>query len=218
MGIPVKRGRTFTVADDSLAPQVAVISESMARKFWPGLDPIGHTFTSMAPAPFTIVGVVADVRERRLDSDPTPQMYFPIAEVTPANVAIVVRSTLPPAALLARMQESVRSTDPKQAVYNVRMIDDVVGSSVAPRRTNTILISAFAALALLLTAIGLAAGIAGAWALSKVLTSMIYGVSVHDPWTFTVAPLVLVVPVVVAAFVPARRAARGNPVEVMRAD
>ena len=262
MGIPVKRGRTFTAADDSLAPQVAVISESMARKFWPGLDPVGHTFTSMAPAPFTIVGVVADVRERGLDSDPTPQMYFPIAEVTPANVAIVVRSTLPPAVLLARMRESVRSTDPTQAIYNVRMMDDVVGSSVAPRRTNTLLISAFAVLALLLsaigiyavvsygvsqrirefgirtalgatggelvrlvagemawvTAVGLAAGIAGAWALSRVLTSMIYGVSVHDPWTFTVAPLVLVVPVVVAALVPARRAARVNPVEVMRAE
>jgi ABC-type antimicrobial peptide transport system permease subunit len=141
-------------------------------------------------------------------------------------------------------------------------MNEVVGSSVAPRRTNTILISAFAVLALLLsavgiyavvsysvsqrtrefgiraalgatggelvrlvtgemawvTAIGLAAGIAGAWALSRVLTSMIYGVSVHDPWTFIVAPLVLVVPVVVAAFVPARRAARVNPVEVMRAD
>jgi predicted permease len=262
MGIPVKRGRTFTAADDSLAPQVAVISESMARKFWPGLDPIGHTFTSMAPAPFTIVGVVADVRERRLDSDPTPQMYFPIAEVTPANVAIVVRSTLPPAALLARMQESVRSTDPTQAVYNVRMMDDVVGSSVAPRRTNTILISAFAALALLLSAlgiyavvsyrvsqrtrefgiraalgatggelvrlvtgemawvaaIGLATGVGGAWALSRVLTSMIYGVSVHDPWTFIVAPLVLLVPAVVAAVVPARRVTRVNPAEVMRSD
>ena len=262
MGIPMKRGRTFSAADDSLAPPVAVISESMARKFWPGVDPVGHTFTMMRPDPITIVGVVADVRERRLESDPTPQLYLPIAEQTPANVAIVVRSTLPPNALLARLKESVRAVDPTQAVYNVRMMDEVVGSSVAPRRTNTILISAFAVLALLLsaigiyavvsygvsqrirefgirtalgatggelvrlvaaemawvTAIGLAAGIAGAWALSKVLTSMLYGVSVHDPWTFTVAPLVLVVPVVVAALVPARRAARVNPVEVMRAE
>jgi putative ABC transport system permease protein len=262
MGIPVKRGRTFTAADDSLAPPVAVISESMARKFWPGVDPVGRSFTMMRPDPITIVGVVADVRERTLESDPTPQMYFPIAEQTPGNVAIVVRSTLPPAALLARMKESVRAVDPTQAIYNVRTMDEVVGSSVAPRRTNTILISAFAVLALLLsaigiyavvsygvsqrirefgirtalgatggelvrlvtgemawvTAIGLAAGIAGAWALSRVLTSMIYGVSVHDPWTFTVAPLVLVVPVVVAAVVPARRAARVNPVEVMRAE
>jgi predicted permease len=262
MGIPVKRGRTFTAADDSLAPPVAVISESMARKFWPGVDPVGRSFTMMSPDPITIVGVVADVRERTLESDPTPQMYFPIAEQTPGNVAIVVRSTLPPAALLARMKESVRAVDPTQAIYNVRTMDEVVGNSVAPRRTNTILISAFAVLALLLsaigiyavvsygvsqrirefgirtalgatggelvrlvtgemawvTAIGLAAGIAGAWALSRVLTSMIYGVSVHDPWTFTVAPLVLVVPVVVAAVVPARRAARVNPVEVMRAE
>jgi putative ABC transport system permease protein len=262
MRIPLKRGRTFTSADESLMRPVAVISESMARRFWPGLDPVGHTFTGPGADPVTIVGVVADVREGRLESDPMPQMYFPIAEHTPANAAIVARSTLPPAALLARMKESVRAVDPTQAMYNVRTMDEVVGSSVAPRRTNTILISAFAVLALLLsaigiyavvsygvsqrirefgirtalgatggelvrlvagemawvTAIGLAAGIAGAWALSKALTSMIYGVSVHDPWTFIVAPLVLVVPVVVAALVPARRAARVNPVEVMRAE
>jgi ABC-type antimicrobial peptide transport system permease subunit len=189
-------------------------------------------------------------------------MYFPIAEYTPANVAIVVRSTLPPAALLARMRESVRAVDPAQAIYNVRMMDEVVGNSVAPRRTNTILISAFAALALLLSAVGiyavvsqsvaqrtrefgiraalgatsgglmrlvtreiawvaatgLAAGVAGAWALSRVLTSMIYGVTVHDPWTFIIAPLVLLLPAVLAVLVPARRAGKLNPVEVMRAE
>jgi predicted permease len=262
MGIPVKRGRTFTAGDDSLARPVAVISESMAATFWPGVDPLGHTFMSISADPITIVGVVADVRERNLESHPTPQMYFPIAEYTPANVAIVVRSTLPPAALLARMRESVRAVDPAQAIYNVRMMDEVVGNSVAPRRTNTILISAFAALALLLSAVGiyavvsqsvaqrtrefgiraalgatsgglmrlvtreiawvaatgLAAGVAGAWALSRVLTSMIYGVTVHDPWTFIIAPLVLLLPAVLAVLVPARRAGKLNPVEVMRAE
>ena len=109
---------------------------------------------SMAPTPYTIVGVVGDVRERRLESDPAPQMYFPIAEQTPSNVALVVRSTLPSSALLARMKEAVRAVDPAQATYNVRTMDEVVDISVAPRRTNTTLISAFAGLALVLSAIG----------------------------------------------------------------
>jgi ABC-type antimicrobial peptide transport system permease subunit len=262
MGIPVKRGRTFTVADDSLAPPVAVISETMAAKFWPGVDPVGHTFMSMAPTPYTIVGVVGDVRELRLESDPAPQMYFPIAEVTPSNVALVVRSTLSSTALLGRMQEAVRAVDPAQATYHVRMMDEVVDISVAPRRTNTTLISAFAALALVLSAIGvyavvsygvsqrtrefgirtalgarggdlvrlvtgemawalaigLTSGVAGAWALSRVLTSLIYGVSVHDPGTFAAAPVALLVPAILAALLPARRASRVNPAEVMRAD
>jgi putative ABC transport system permease protein len=262
MGIPVKRGRTFTAADDSLAPRVAVISESMASRFWPGVDAVGHTFTMGPPDSIRVVGVVANVRERKLESDPAPQMYFPIAESGPDNVAIVARGTLAPGALLARMRESVRAADPTQAIYNVRMMDDVVSNSVAPRRTNTVLISMFALLALVLSAIGIYAvvsysvsqrsrefgirtalgadsrqilnlvvgemawvllagllsGVAGAWALSRVLTSMIYGVSVHDPWTFAVAPLALLVPALLAAVVPARRATRVNPAEVMRAD
>ncbi|MFI5232291.1 MAG: FtsX-like permease family protein, partial [Gemmatimonadales bacterium] len=148
------------------------------------------------------------------------------------------------------------------AIFNVRSMDDVVSASVAPRRTNTLLISAFAAIALLLSAVGiyavvsfsvtqrrrefgirsalgatgggivalvaremagiaacgLLAGVAGAWALSRVLTSLIYGVSVHDPATFLVAPLVMLIPAVVAMLLPAHRATQVNPAEVMRAD
>ena len=206
--------------------------------------------------------MVGDVRERKLESDPAPQMYFPIAEVTPSNVAMVVRSTLPSSALLARMKEAVRAIDPAQATYNVRTMDEVVDVSVAPRRTNTTLISAFAALALVLSAvgvyavvsygvsqrsrefgirtalgarggdlvrlvtgemawtlaIGLTSGVAGAWALSRVLASLIYGVTVHDPLSFATVPIVTLIPAVLAALIPARRAARVNPAEVMRAE
>jgi ABC-type antimicrobial peptide transport system permease subunit len=189
-------------------------------------------------------------------------MYFPIGEGSPRGVALVARSSQDPDALLARMRLAVRAIDPAQAIYNVRTMDDIVSTSVAPRRTNTLLISAFAVIALLLSAVGIYAvvsfsvaqrwrefgirsalgasgggivalvareiagvaaigivtGIAGAWALSRVLTSLIYGVSVHDPMTFLFAPLVLVIPAVVATLVPAYRATRVNPAEVMRAD
>ena len=262
MGIALKSGRNFTAADDSLAPPVALISESMARTFWPGVDPIGRTFTSVAPKPITVIGVVADVRERTLETADLIQMYFPITEQTPSSVALVARGGPDSDALLARMREAVRAVDPTQAVFNVRTMDDIVSTSVAPRRTNTLLISAFAAIALLLSAVGiyavvafsvtqrwrefgirsalgasgggivalvaremaviagagLIAGVAGAWALSRALSSLIYGVSVHDPMTFLLAPLVLVVPAVVATLLPASRATQVNPAEVMRAD
>ena len=262
MGISIKRGRTFTAADDSLAPSVAIVSESMAKAFWPDVDPIGRTFTSAMPGLITVVGVAADVRERTLESTSRVQMYFPISETTPSSVTLVARSGLDPDALLARMRQAVRAVDPTQAVFNVRTMDDIVETSVAPRRTNTLLITAFAAIALLLSAVGIYAvvsfsvtqrrrefgirsalgasgrgivalvaremtlvagvglivGVAGAWALSKVLSSLIYGVTVHDPTTFIFAPLIMLVPAAAAMALPARRATKVNPAEVMRAD
>lgn len=262
MGIALKRGRLFTAADDSLAPPVALISESMARTFWPNVDPVGRTFTSAAPKPITVIGVVSDVRERSLEATDLLQMYFPITEQTPANVALVARGAIDSDVLLARMRDAVRAVDPAQAIFNVRSMDDVVSASVAPRRTNTLLISAFAAIALLLSAVGvyavvafsvtqrwrefgirsalgasgkgivaliaremagvivvgLLAGVAGAWALSRVLTSLIYGVTVHDPATFLVAPAVMATSAAMATLLPARRVSQVNPADIMRAD
>jgi ABC-type antimicrobial peptide transport system permease subunit len=234
----------------------------MAKTYWPGVDAIGRTFTMMSPKPITVVGVVADIHERSLEADAGAQMYFPITQQAPSRAAIVARGTLPTLTLLTRIRDAVRGVDPSQAIYNLRPMDEVVAKSVAPRRANTILITAFAALALLLSLVGIYAvvsynvaqrtrefgiraalgatgselvrlvtgemgwvagtgligGIAGAWALSKVLASLVYGVTVHDPWSFAVAPVLLMVPALFAAVVPARRATRVNPAEVMRAD
>ncbi|MDQ3696718.1 MAG: ABC transporter permease [Gemmatimonadota bacterium] len=263
LGIPLLRGRVFTAADDSLAPPVAIISEKMVSTWWPGVDPVGRTFRLRVDSiPFTIVGIVADVRESGLDRDPTPQMYFPIDGQKPTNVAIVARGTLPEKILLARLREAVSSTDRSQAVYNVRMMNEVLGESVAPRRTSTVLIALFAALALALSvlgvyavvaygvaqrsrefgirsalgatgrdlvglvsremaatvAAGIALGLGAAWMLSRLLAALLYGVEARDPATFVVVPIVLIVPAVIATMVPAVRALRTNPADVMRAD
>jgi predicted permease len=261
MSIPLLAGRSFRSADDTLAPPVAIISAGMAKAYWPGGNALGRTFRVFGP-PVTVIGIVADVREITLDRDPRPQMYFSIYAETPMNVALVARGALPSQALLTAMQAAVHAVDPSQAVYHVRTMDAVLSTSVAPRRTNTLLISLFAGLALLLaslgvyavvahsvaqrsrefgirsalgatgfdllslvsremawvTAIGLAAGLAGAWALARVAESLMYGVTPHDPLTFIVVPLVLLVPVVLATLLPARRALRVNPAEVMRAE
>ena len=264
LGIRVLRGRTFTPSDDSNAPRVAVVNETMARTFWPDLDPLGRTFRAGGPddAPVTVVGVVADIRELRLESDPQSQMYFSAYGEVPDRAALVARGDLPPAALLSRMVEAVRAVDPAQAVFNVRMMDDVVGASVAPRRTNTVLITAFATLALVLASlgvyaviaygvaqrsrelgiraalgatagdllalvsrdmlwvvgVGLAIGAVGAWALARVMESLLYNVDPHDAMTFTLVPVILAITATLATLGPAWRARRVDLIEVMRAE
>lgn len=260
MGIPLLRGRTFTAADDSTAPLVAVISETMARVCWPNADPIGKTFHFADRGPATVVGVVADVREQAIDGEIQPQLYLPFDVEPDLNLAIVARSALAPTTLLARLRDAVRSADPSQPVYNIRMMDDVISTAVAPRRTNTTLIVLFGAVALALaafgvyavvsygvtrrarelgiraalgatgsdiaaliaremlwvTGLGLTIGLAGAWALSRVLSALLYGVDRHDAITFAIVPLVLLLPAAIATLVPARRAMRVDPAVVMR--
>jgi putative ABC transport system permease protein len=262
MGIPLLRGRTFQ-ASDAQGPDVAVISNTMAERYWPGQDPVGQYFSWRADtARITVIGVVADVREARLDVDPRPQMYGFIDASSPTNPAIVVRGSLPTSALIARLTEAMRTEEPSQAMYNVRMMDQVISASVTPRRTNTILISLFAALALVLSALGVYAvmaygvaqrtrefgiraalgatgwnivslvsremlqvivlgitiGLGAAWALSRVLAALLYEVDARDPATFVMVPLVLLLPAIIATVVPALRATRVNPSQVMRSD
>ena len=155
MGIPLLSGRVFTAADDSLSPRVVIINAAMARRFWPGQSALGRTMHFAGDtAPVTVIGIVGDVRETSLDEVADPQMFFSIHDQTPDHVALVARGALDDRALLARMTEAVHSVDRTQAVFNVRTMDEVLGTAVAPRRTNTVLIALFGALALLLAALG----------------------------------------------------------------
>jgi predicted permease len=263
MGIPIVRGRTFNRSDDTVGQRAAIISQAMARKYWPGVDALNRTFHLPGSANgYTVVGITADLLERRLDDEPTPQMYFSVDEQIPLNFALVVRSQVDPATLLGRITAAVHRVDPAQAVYNVRTMDAVISTSVAPRRTNTVLIAIFAGLALVLSAfgvyavvsysvtqrarefgirsalganrrdilglvsremavvvaIGLAAGLGGAWALVRVMSSMLFKVPTHDVSTFVAVPLVLLVPAAIATLIPSIRASRISPTEVMRAE
>jgi len=173
-----------------------------------------------------------------------------------------MRGTLPPRTLISRLTDAMRAVAPGQPVYNVRMMEQVIGASVLPRRTNTMLIALVAGLALMLSALGVYAvvayavaqrtrelgiraalgasgrdlltlvsgetvfvvglgitiGLAGAWALSRVLASLLYEVDPRDPATFVIVPLVLLLPAVAATVIPALRAARVDPTQVMRSD
>lgn len=163
MGIRVRRGRAFTDQDRDGAPYVAVISEGMARKMWPGVDPIGHTLKMFGDkAPWvTIVGVAADVRARGYQGDVPPTMYFPYAQsaksayIAPLSMTIVARVDGDPNAFALPMRRVVRDLDKVAAVSNVASMDDIVGDSIASRRFTTALLGAFAALALVLAGIGI---------------------------------------------------------------
>ena len=263
LGIRLLRGRLFTPADDTTAAQVAIISAKAAENWWPGMDPIGRSFSYGGDGPpITVIGVVTDVREGNLESEPRAQMYHSAYRSPPDNMAFVVRGTLPPGALMARLGEALKAAAPGQPAYNVRMMEDVIGASVAPRRTNTMLIGLFGALALVLAAlgvyavvsygvaqrtrefgirsalgargsdlvalvsremiatvgVGLAAGLGGAWAFSRVVESLLYEVQSRDPVTFVTVPLLLIIPAVIATLIPALRATRVDPTTVMRAD
>jgi putative ABC transport system permease protein len=263
LGIPLRKGRDFTARDDSLAAPAVIINEALARRWFPDVDPVGRRLTVLGrEEPYTVVGVVADVREVGLAVDVTPQLYHPIHRITPGSFALVARGRGEPEVILATLRDAVRAVDPGQAVGRARTMDQVVRDSVAPQRTNALLISLFAALALVLAAlgvysvvansiaqrdrefgirtalgathcnlvvmvsreivvlvaIGIAIGLAGAWAGARVVEAMVYGVTVHDPATFALGPVALGFIAMSAAVLPVRRMSRVNPGDVIRRD
>jgi predicted permease len=163
MSIRVVRGRAFDDQDRMSAPLVAVISEGMARKLWPGVDPIGHTlkmFTETAPW-VTIVGVVADVRARGFQKQVPETMYFPYSQSgqsaygLPYSMTLVVRATGDASALTGSLRSVLRALDPTVPISAVATMDQVVGGSIASRRFATTLLAGFAMLALGLAGIGI---------------------------------------------------------------
>ena len=158
LGIPIVAGRAFNDDDRPGSPPVAVISQSMARAYWPNENPIGRRLKNGSlsdPGPWvTVVGIAGDVLQHDLSRSSAPALYIPYTQDPWTFMTLVVRTELPPAALSAAAADAVRRLDPEQAVFNVRPMEDVVARSVAPRRANTLLIGLFAALALVLAAVG----------------------------------------------------------------
>jgi putative ABC transport system permease protein len=163
LGIPVLRGREFTAADDDDAPLVALVNETAAKKLWPGKSPIGGTLRMLNPtAPWaTVVGVVKDVRSAGYQGDVHPTMYFPHAQAgksayyTPSSMNLVIKSSADPLALAGPVRAVVQRLSATTPVSQVQTMESVVSASVASRRFSTELLAGFAALALVLAAIGI---------------------------------------------------------------
>jgi putative ABC transport system permease protein len=157
MGIPM-RGRDFDERDTEDSPRVTIISEEMARRFWPDEDPIGKSVTvfSFGGKPCTIIGVVGDVRSVGLDSDPNPMLYVTIAVAAMWNpMNLVVRTRTDPAAQVSAVRSTLSSVDPNVPLYDTRTVDELLNNSLGERRFTMFLLGSFAAVALLLACVGL---------------------------------------------------------------
>ena len=167
MGIPLLRGREFTDADTARSPAVVLVSESMARQFWPNEDPIGKrlTLTFFPKTVRQVVGVVGDVKDRGLDSqDPVSTLYWPVAQFYAPPVwgtframglQLAIRTSGDPTRVTSAVRHIVRDLAPATPLIDVRTMDDIVAESLSPQRFSMLLLAAFAGLALVLAAVGL---------------------------------------------------------------
>jgi predicted permease len=158
MGIPLRRGRLFTEADRADSVPVLVVSETTARTLFPGRNPIGERVSlGGSKGPWrTVVGIAGDVRHVDVAVGATPQMYLPQSQVTDGALTLVVRTAnAKPESITEPIREVFRSLDPGVPIYDVAAMEELVGRSAAPRRFVMRLLAAFAAVALLLAALGL---------------------------------------------------------------
>jgi putative ABC transport system permease protein len=158
MRIPLLRGRAFSTADIADRPAVILISESMAKRFWPDENPLGKRLNmSFSPEKSRqVVGVVGDVKGDGLDVlDPVATLYVPLAQQPKSSMSVVVRTSSPPNTLVSAVSAAVHEVDGEQPVLDVITMDDIVADSLSHQRFNMLLLSAFSGLALLLAAIGI---------------------------------------------------------------
>jgi putative ABC transport system permease protein len=262
MGVPVNAGRAFTTQDTQQTTPVVIINEALARKIFPGEDPVGRRLTVWRDEKFMreIVGVVGNVKPDALDEDDALQLYVPHAQDPSGGMALVIRTKGEPAALTASVRREVLAMDKDQPVYDVKTMESVVAAAVAPRRAPMLLFSVFAGLALLLAAVGIygvisysvtqrtheigirmalgaqtgdvlklvvgrgmaltligvAIGLVAAFALTRVMSSLLFNVSATDPLTFGVVSVLLAAVAFVASYIPARRATKIDPMVALR--
>ena len=156
---PLIRGRFFNDGDTAAAPEVAIVNDALARKYWPNEDPVGKRITFSNPRKpnvkwITVVGVVGSVRHKGLEFDPEPEYYLPHPQEPSRDMLIAVRSTQDPASLASAVRREIQALDPELPIANVRTFETVVAESIAPRRLSVLLLGVFAGIALVLAAVG----------------------------------------------------------------
>jgi putative ABC transport system permease protein len=152
------RGRLLGEQDADKTGDVTLINSTMSRRYWPDEDPLGKRITLDDPLKgpwLTIVGVVGDIHQSALETEPYPQMYVPFAQAQRRAMSLVVRTSIDPMNLVAAVRGQIWSIDKDQPLYNVRSLEQIVAESVARPRFNMLLIGIFAAIAIVLAAVGI---------------------------------------------------------------
>ena len=262
MRIPLIRGREFT-SHDAGPPLVAVINETMARRFWPGTDPLGNRFGFRSGTYWlTVVGIVGDVKFTSPTKDADPEFYEPYRQAPIADMVLTMRTVTDPLRLAPALRQAVLETDPTQPISRVTPMAQYVSDAVAAPRLSALLLAAFGATALVLAAVGIygvisfsvkrrtreigvrialgaagsdvmrivvgqaialaslgvAIGIGSALALNSVMQRMLFGVTATEPSAYVAVSVLLLAIAALAAYVPARRAARINPSDALRCE
>jgi predicted permease len=269
IGIALKDGRYFEASDTENSLPVAIINETMSRQYWQGENVIGKRFKiGSADDPdvpwITIVGIVADVRQMGIDAPVKAEMYLPHRQMNYipyyAPQFLAIRTKSEPMSLVGAVRGVIQSVDPDQPLSNIRTMAEVLGEETSQRRLRMVLLVAFAALALLLSSIGIygvlsyfvaqhtpeigvrlalgarpkdilslvlkrgmslallgvGIGVGASLALVRLMESLLYGVAARDFQTFALVALILTGVAMVACLVPARRAAKTDPMIALR--
>ena len=263
MRVPMRYGREFTDRDDIKAPRVVMVNETLARRYWPKENPVGkHILLGRQPGPSEIVGVLGDVPNLAVGTDPQAEIYVPFAQIPSATQNLIVRTAGDPRSLTAAVRARVLALDRDQPVTGIQSMDEVLEAGAAQPRFTTYLLGGLAATAFLLSMVGIygviaysvaertqemgirialgadgrdilglvlghgmalagtgiAIGLAAAFALTRLMSSLLYRVSVTDPLTLIAGPVLFAAVALVASYLPVRRAMRVDPAIALRAE
>ena len=269
MGIPIVKGRDFDDRDKHGSTPVVIVSETFARQIFPNDDPIGKrikpgigTYEDENTPWREIVGVVGDIRNRSLNTEPKKAYYIPQTQVPFNQLVAVVKTTGEPHGLISAVTKQVAAMDPDIPLFAVKSMPEYLSASVAAPRFSTTLLTIFAAVALVLTVVGLygvmsysvaqrtneigirlalgaqsrdvllmivkqggtlillglVIGLAGAYALTRLIASLLFGVTAKDPITFGAVAVLLAIVALLACYVPALRATKVDPMDALRCE
>ena len=260
MEIPLREGRFFTEDDNADKPQVVIIDEKFAQRFWPNSDPIGKHLWFDPKKPITIVGVVGVVKQYGLEIDGKIATYLPQEQYHYRRMFLAVRTSSEAAGLSSAVVSQIHAVDPDVVVYEIRTMQERLHDSLARQRFASTMLGAFAVFALLLAAVGLygvmshlvtqsthdigvlvtlgarpgniiglvvrqgmqlagigiVLGLVGAAGLTRVMNSLLFGVSTTDALTFATVPALLAAVAFAATVIPAWRATRVDPMVALR--
>jgi putative ABC transport system permease protein len=260
MGIRILKGRAIGSGDTMVSPHVILINDALAKRYFPGQDPVGQKINWNEWR--TIVGVVANTRQATLDREPMPELYFPAAQLSESisGMTFAISTSVEPSSVTHAVTAAIQSVDPTQPVFGVKTMTEVVSDSLSNQRLYAWLLGVFSALALILASAGiygvmsylvtqrtqefglrmalgasannvlrmvlrqallligagLAIGLAGAVAVTRVLTNFLFGVKPIDPLTFAAVSIVLTAVALLATYLPALRATRVDPTVALR--
>jgi putative ABC transport system permease protein len=264
MGIPLIAGRAFTDRDTVNAPRVAIVSQTLAKQFFPNESAIGKRINvNTGPESYReIVGVVGDVKQNGLTKETRPHAYEPFAQAPDRFMTLIVRSSSEPTSLVPAIRGKVLELDSELPLQRVMTLDSVISNSIRQQRFTSIVLAVFAGVALLLAVVGLygvisysvaqrthelgirlalgaqvkdvlrlvlrqgmtfvlvgeVIGILGAFALTRLLSGLLFGVTPTDAATFLAVPVGLTLVALLACYIPARRATKVDPLVALRYD